>query len=136
MHRFTILLGISLFMLINCSAKDCPGQRRGWLKRQARIQTSETQTTIHPPSQVQADENQPTVVVPADQFDAPAPRFFSRHRPAPPARFLYDPRSPYFDSTTPFPKYWGGFHASEIHNLGVPTGDRGFRGNGIYWSPW
>ncbi len=48
----------------------------------------------------------------------------------------YDPRSPLYDPTTPYPKYIGGFHASEIHNLGIPSGHRGFRGNGLYWAPW
>lgn len=35
-----------------------------------------------------------------------------------------------------YPKYIGGFHASQIQNAGVPPGDIGFRGNGIYWTPW
>ncbi|MGI9516137.1 MAG: hypothetical protein ACR2NP_03750 [Pirellulaceae bacterium] len=35
-----------------------------------------------------------------------------------------------------YPKYIGGFHASQIQNAGVPHGDIGFRGNGVYWTPW
>jgi len=35
-----------------------------------------------------------------------------------------------------YPKYYGGFHASYFENMGVPTGDLGPRGNGIYRTPW
>jgi hypothetical protein len=36
----------------------------------------------------------------------------------------------------PYPKFIGGFHSSHFSNLGIPTGDLGFRGNGVYWAPW
>lgn len=39
-------------------------------------------------------------------------------------------------STQRFPKFYGGFHSSHFSNLGVPSGDLGFRGNGVYWAPW
>ena len=49
----------------------------------------------------------------------------------------YDPRIHRdADAYSRYPKYIGGFHSSHYSNLGVPTGDRGFRGNGIYWAPW
>ena len=35
-----------------------------------------------------------------------------------------------------YPKYYGSFHYRHLDNLGVPTGDIGLRGNGLYWSPW
>ncbi len=35
-----------------------------------------------------------------------------------------------------YPRYVGGFHAREIQNLAVPSGDVGLRGNGLFWSPW
>lgn len=35
-----------------------------------------------------------------------------------------------------YPRYFGAFHARELQNLGVPSGDIGLRGNGIFWSPW
>ena len=35
-----------------------------------------------------------------------------------------------------YPKYYGGFHARDFQNLGIPSGDIGIRGNGIYLSPW
>ena len=35
-----------------------------------------------------------------------------------------------------YPRYFGGFHARELQNLGVPPGDVGLRGNGWTWSPW
>ena len=35
-----------------------------------------------------------------------------------------------------YPKYIGGFHANYFRDLGVPPGDIGLRGNGIYIAPW
>jgi hypothetical protein len=35
-----------------------------------------------------------------------------------------------------YPKYYYGFHARYMQNLGVPTGDVGLRGNGIRYNPW
>lgn len=35
-----------------------------------------------------------------------------------------------------YPKYYYGFHARYMQNMGVPTGDVGLRGNGITWNPW
>jgi hypothetical protein len=42
----------------------------------------------------------------------------------------------YFPAAPTYPKFYGGFHSSHYSNLGVPSGDIGFRGNGIYWTPW
>ena len=35
-----------------------------------------------------------------------------------------------------YPKYYGGFHARYFQDIGVPPGDVGFRGNGIFSTPW
>ena len=35
-----------------------------------------------------------------------------------------------------YPKYYGGFHYRHLDNIGIPNGDIGLRGNGIYMSPW
>jgi len=35
-----------------------------------------------------------------------------------------------------YPKYYGAFHARSLYNYGVPSGDVGLRGNGVYWTPW
>jgi hypothetical protein len=35
-----------------------------------------------------------------------------------------------------YPKYYGGFHARALQNIGIPTGDIGLRGNGITVNPW
>lgn len=35
-----------------------------------------------------------------------------------------------------YPQYDGGFHARHLQNIGVPSGDVGFRGNGITLNPW
>ncbi|MDA1054195.1 MAG: hypothetical protein O3C40_27425 [Planctomycetota bacterium] len=35
-----------------------------------------------------------------------------------------------------YPKYYGSFHYRHLDNIGIPSGDIGIRGNGIYMSPW
>jgi hypothetical protein len=35
-----------------------------------------------------------------------------------------------------YPKYYDGFHARYFESLGLPSGDRGPRGNGLYATPW
>jgi hypothetical protein len=35
-----------------------------------------------------------------------------------------------------YPKYYGGFHAREFENLGLPHGDIGIVGNGLTRTPW
>ncbi|MFM7070456.1 MAG: hypothetical protein ACKO38_01505 [Planctomycetota bacterium] len=35
-----------------------------------------------------------------------------------------------------YPKFQGGFHSRQLYDLGVPTGDRGLRGNGFSAYPW
>ena len=55
------------------------------------------------------------------------------------AERLYQSRNwshDYANPASPLPKYIGGFHSSHFYNLGIPNGDIGFRGNGIYWAPW
>ena len=60
-------------------------------------------------------------------FDAPVQSRYGSVRRAVPAPL--DPRAVY-------PKYYGGFHARQLQNIGIPTGDIGIRGNGIYANPW
>ncbi len=43
-------------------------------------------------------------------------------------------RSPSVDEL--YPKYYGSFHYRHLDNIGIPSGDIGLRGNGIYMSPW
>jgi hypothetical protein len=33
-------------------------------------------------------------------------------------------------------RYIGGFHYTYFQDLGIPTGDIGLRGNGVFWRPW
>lgn len=35
-----------------------------------------------------------------------------------------------------YPKYTGAFHANYFRDIGVPPGDVGLRGNGLYAFPW
>jgi len=65
-----------------------------------------------------------------------------RRRPNPPtvraprdANHVYR-HDPYGYQREYYPRYYGGFHARFFDNYGVPTGDVGVRGNGIYWTPW
>ena len=49
----------------------------------------------------------------------------------------YDPRIHLdADRHSRYPKFIGGFHSSHFTNVGLPSGDIGFRGNGLYWTPW
>lgn len=49
----------------------------------------------------------------------------------------YDPRVHLdADRFSRYPKFIGGFHSSHFTDVGLPTGDKGFRSNGIYWTPW
>jgi hypothetical protein len=43
---------------------------------------------------------------------------------------------PPLDAREVYPKYYGGFHARQLQNIGIPTGDIGIRGNGITATPW
>jgi hypothetical protein len=68
-------------------------------------------------------------------------RILRRQPNPPPARAPRDAShvyryNPYGHYREPYPKYYGGFHARFFDNYGVPTGDVGVRGNGIYWTPW
>ena len=84
----------------------------------------------------------PTVTGQTDQYYYRSQRTHYRSRPA--RRWFHHERTrtpaPRYDSSwdanVPYPKYYGAFHSSHFSNLGVPTGDIGFRGNSIYWSPW
>ncbi|MCP4096542.1 MAG: hypothetical protein GY880_15310 [Planctomycetaceae bacterium] len=33
-------------------------------------------------------------------------------------------------------RYIGGLHHTYFENLGIPPGDIGLRGNGVFWRPW
>ena len=52
------------------------------------------------------------------------------HRPAPSYQETYQ----YLNWR--YPKYVGGLHASYFRDLGLPPGDVGLRGNGLYMTPW
>ena len=107
---FAAILGLQL---------DCQAQQRGLFHRGARL---------HRP--------------------APSDGAVQREAQAHPDPFQVDPQSmpryqtdwrrdpSYFPAAPMYPKFYGGFHSSEFSRLGVPSGDLGFRGNGIYWTPW
>lgn len=48
----------------------------------------------------------------------------------------FNERHPPLDPREVYPKYYGGFHARQLQNIGIPTGDIGIRGNGITATPW
>ncbi len=113
-------LGILFFAAIFCVTSDCQAQRpRGLFARGARVHHH----ARHHDTRVEqgAVENN---------------RFPRRHRtPATPR--LQNAQNSRNDGTFEvFPKFIGGFHSSHYTNLGLPTGDLGFRGNGLYWAPW
>lgn len=62
--------------------------------------------------------------------DHPGCRAHHRHRVAPSYRETYK----YMNWR--YPKYTGAFHANYFQTMGVAPGDVGFRGNGVYMTPW
>jgi len=57
----------------------------------------------------------------------------------PPAPYRYHSPTGYYSyqrAAELYPKYYGGFHARHFDNIGIPPGDVGLRGNGIYLPPW
>lgn len=52
----------------------------------------------------------------------------------PPPRYVAPEYYDYLNKR--YPKFRGGFHSSYFHNMGLPPGDIGPRGNGIYPTPW
>jgi hypothetical protein len=62
-------------------------------------------------------------------------RLFRRSRPAPRHTSAY-PNYPYRYLNQYYPRYHGGFHERYFQSLGVPSGDIGPRGNGMYPTPW
>lgn len=51
----------------------------------------------------------------------------------PPSAYRGQPYQYYRDRN---PQYYGGFHSRQLQNVGIPTGDIGIRGNGVFWTPW
>lgn len=95
------------------------------------------------------------VALTASSLEARGPRFWRSGRraatatrptqPAPRGGLLRAPAGypgpPWQRSTddyyrAAYPKYYGGFHARELQNLGFPSSDIGLRGNGLYMGPW
>ncbi len=96
-------------------------------------------------STVDAQENQVIgAAEPASQWVQepvyrPYKRRFFRRGSTPRPRYtqadrIRDVRTEQF--TQRYPRFIGGFHYSHFTNVGVSPGDIGFRGNGIYWTPW
>lgn len=67
-------------------------------------------------------------VEPASQAGRPVPEHYYR------GEWRRDPA--YNPGYPNYPRYFGGFHSSHYYDLGIPNGDKGLRGNGIYWAPW
>ena len=65
---------------------------------------------------------------PTDPTPLPGDGTDSHHAPPGYPRYQY--------SKQVYPKYYYGFHARQMQNIGVPTGDIGLRGNGIQYNPW
>ncbi len=114
------LLGTLLFTTIICTVSDCHAQRQqARFMRGARIQNGPR----HLATRQQHDQLHSHPASPV-QDDRTVTRRYNSHN-------LNDSIP-----TEPFPKYIGGFHSSHFNNVGVPPGDIGFRGNGLYWTPW
>lgn len=121
------LPAIFLFATLFFVVTDCHAQNHtGWLRRGARIQ--------HGPRLLSRRFN-------PEQFQSRSAKVATsvgnENTTASVAARRYDPREwRDADADSRYPKFIGGFHSSHFSNIGLPTGDIGFRGNGIYWSPW
>ena len=114
------LLGILFFAALFCVASDCQAQRhRGWFKRSAHANHGTRQ---------QVDRIQQ-----AELENSRSPLRLRKSASSDPDNRQTSPSN---DAFEPYPKFIGGFHSSHFSNLGIPTGDLGFRGNGVYWAPW
>ena len=112
-------LAMLIFATVMGAASDCHAQRQRGLFKRARVQQEARQFDA---------TNQ--------QADFENSRQMRRHRNPAAPRQQGSPVPRFPESTEAFPKFIGGFHSSHYTNLGIPTGDLGFRGNGIYWPPW
>lgn len=61
---------------------------------------------------------------------------FGRRYPVKRQNFPVYGSYPYSHYNYRYPKYIGGFNARYFDSIGVPSGDIGLRGNGIYMTPW
>ena len=112
------ILGLLVLMTIIFTVSDCHAQHhRGWFNRSARLQRAQQRALQQ---QQAAAEHKERVKL---------------YRNSPNWRDLDDGSSS-LDPQHKYPKYIGGFHSSHFSNIGVPSGDIGFRTNGVYWSPW
>lgn len=121
MIRLVVMFAFSALFLL---ASDCQAQRhRFFAKRGERVRHH----SPHHSTRYQAPNLQ-------QQLDGTPTHHRSRL-----VNMLFPPApssSRYWDDHPVHPKYFGGFHSSHLYNLGVPSGDIGFRGNGVYWNPW
>ncbi len=153
-----------LFLAMVFVVSDCQAQRfRGWLTRGTRFHRVETPSELGQPSSTHYGAIERSVpnsnsssygaierrtnplyrsmTLPNNATGQPlqsphAGQYLSRRgqRKLP---HNYDPDNWRFQqSMEKYPKYIGGFHSSFYSDLGLPTGDIGFRGNGLYWAPW
>lgn len=114
------IVGALLFVAVIGMASDSfAQQRRGLFRRGTRVDhhAATHEVTAQEPQTAEASS---AVVQPTE------------------ANYSHDwRRDPsYFPVGPLYPKFYGGFHSSHYSNLGVPSGDIGFRGNGVYWAPW
>ena len=118
--QFKLLLGFAALSCVMCLASECQAQRqRGIFGRRLSGRISE-------PASSRAS-SMATSATPTTRIERPADW---RYNPD----WRRDPS--YFPAEPTYPKFYGGFHSSHFSNLGIPSGDIGFRGNGLYWTPW
>ncbi len=118
--KYKFLFALTVLSSVMCLATECQAQRqRGVFGRRLSGRVVEPLGSR------------------ANKSTAPASPHAGIERPA---DWRYNPdwrRDPsYFPAEPTYPKFYGGFHSSHFSNLGVPSGDIGFRGNGLYWAPW
>lgn len=114
-----LLMGIVIgILLVAVTATSEAKRRRGFGWFRSRLTVPPRPTAPHPPA-----AHRPAHAAPPAAHAAPLPN-------GPPR---YTPYHYYRDRN---PRYYGGFHARQFDNIGMPPGDVGFRGNGLQWNAW
>lgn len=139
-RRLVILFSSCLFLIAAaCLADDCEAQRKRGLFRGTKTPSTARQQTLAS----RTGESGITAEFGDTVDSAPRPVIHDVEDPvvrcapvAVPYNWRRDPNCGNNPCYPNYPKYIGGFHSSHFHNLGLPTGDFGFRGNGLYWNPW
>jgi len=129
--RSALLILLATFLLTSTEAQDCEAQIfRGRFRSQSAPSTNAAPPLLYQPA------NHVGINVPQD-LDAkpvfPVEDYFPKQSRI--SRILDGPMThKYRNPAEVDARYVGGHHQSYFHNLGIPSGDIGIRGNSYKWN--